>query len=353
MPRSAVKSQADKRNRSSVRVTPPPSQDDIVPGRLTRAQWTDMLMEDADETAGEIMEELMTKVMDGCLQVYIERQEDDDGQVPVQTEPGAHRRCHVTAQTKSSPKQSEKETSPSMRVSSECHEALSPRPAPKIERKKKQWVHLPPVPSKLLPRLSCSAEKRDVHVEGHNSIHSLHDHTTGSSYHRKTEQPIQKLDPSCFPRHCVFPQYEIVDYNDTKPNSKKPSGLSTVKPRHSKQRTDCTVSSLKQLPSSKDQSTTFRRTDEAGVLMKTLSPSRQRKDRMLSSGSLRMDTMVWAKGVSLSDSQEVGINTHKCNPPAKSTKPRPIRSDVAVPMLSVDQVTTDPPPEVTPLFQSK
>lgn len=74
MPRSATKSQADKRNRSSVRVTPLPTQDDIIPGRLTRAQWTDMLMEDADETVGEIMEELMTKVMEGCLKVYIERQ---------------------------------------------------------------------------------------------------------------------------------------------------------------------------------------------------------------------------------------------------------------------------------------
>jgi len=227
-----------------------------------------------------------------------------------------------------------------MPVSSECHEALSPRPPPKIERKKKQWVHLPPVPSKLLPRLSCSAEKRDVDVEGHNSIHSLHNHTTGSSYHRKTDRPTQKLDPSCLPRHCVFPQYEIVDDDDTKPNSKKPSGLSTREPRHSEQRTDCTVTSLTQRPSS-------------GVWLKTLSPSRQRKDRMLSSGSLRLDTMVFAKGVSLLDSQEVGINTHKCNPPTKSTKPRPTRSDVAEPMLSVDQVTTDPPPQVTPLFQSK
>lgn len=80
MPRSATKSQADKKGRkSSAQVATPQPQDaddeDTISGRFTRSQWSDMLnQEDSDEIVGEITQELMTKVMKGTLNAYIEKQ---------------------------------------------------------------------------------------------------------------------------------------------------------------------------------------------------------------------------------------------------------------------------------------
>lgn len=80
MPRSAPKSQADKKGRkSSAQVATPQPQDaddeDTASGRFTRSQWADMLsQEDSDEIVGEIIQELMAKVMGGTLNVYIENQ---------------------------------------------------------------------------------------------------------------------------------------------------------------------------------------------------------------------------------------------------------------------------------------
>ncbi|KAJ3604108.1 hypothetical protein NHX12_028849 [Muraenolepis orangiensis] len=82
MSRSATKSRAGTRaHGASVQVASPqsplkepPVEVEVVPG-LTLTQWDDMLrVEETDDVVGEIMEELMERVMDGCLKSYVEKQ---------------------------------------------------------------------------------------------------------------------------------------------------------------------------------------------------------------------------------------------------------------------------------------
>ncbi|XP_050931016.1 uncharacterized protein C2orf81 homolog isoform X2 [Lates calcarifer] len=400
MPRSAAKQKQKRRVMSAAQATPPPVEvEEIIPGRLTRAQWMSMLIqEEADEIVGEIMDELLSKVMEGCLKVDIERQlapfsvswakkyliqileqqilcpdegegleeacktEDSEPlpatpdawaqgcvpvvtgtprphpatqQVPVQKEPRVNQQCNVMAPTNCFSKQSEKETSPGRSVSDKHCKVLSPCPPPKIDRKKGQQFNLPPKPvlGKSLPVLSCSAEKKDVKVKGKNRVYSVHNHITGPLYQPKDHQAIPRLDPSSLPQHCIIPEYEIVDNNCEKSIPKKPSGLSKLEPKYNKQQKR-TVTAPTPLTNSKDQLAKFQR-------------------RMEFSGSLKLDTMVLAKGVSLQDPQGDESNPLKHIPPSQSTKLRPIRSDITVPLFSVDQLITGRPPQVTPLFQSK
>nr|XP_029137563.1 uncharacterized protein C2orf81 homolog [Labrus bergylta] len=427
MPRS-VKSLVDKRGlRSSSQVTTPPIEDleveDVIPGRLTKAQWTDLLIqEDSDEIVGEIMEELFSKVMEGCFKVHIKKQlapfsafwaksylteiveqqmmclddeeqeeaaktEDSEptptildswaqGCVPVikvitpqphsimqqvadignvsQIEPSLNQQCKTTVQKSSSPKQSKDQTSPERPLTDKRYTVLTPCPPPKMNRKKLQPVNLHPKPvqSKLLPPLSCSVEKNNRVLANKNRTHSISSPITGSTYQLKDRKPIPKLDPSCLPRHCIFPQYEIVDKNYSQSISKKPSGQSKQEPWTNKQQSERTEISLKPLTSSKDKPAKFQRS-QADIWLKKLSTSKHRKEGVGSSGPLQLDTMDLAKGVSFHESQTVDINPAKRNPSAHSTDLSLIRSDAAVPRCSIDQVIKGPSPQVIHCFSSR
>ncbi|KAM7416489.1 hypothetical protein PAMA_018512 [Pampus argenteus] len=427
MSRSAAKSQADKGGRTtSVQVTTPRTQDleveDIIPGRLTQVQWTDMfIQEDAEEAVCEIMEILLSQVMEGCFKAHIKSQlapfstswakyylvqilerqflcrdegegaeeasktedsepmpatpdvwaqgcfpivhpttsskptspqETDIGQAPGQTEPKINQQCNVMVQANNSLKQSAKEISLSKPFSGRRYKVLSPHSPQQINQKKKQQDHIFPklVPSKFLPSLSCSSEKKDMEAEGECRAQSVHNRTTRSLHRHNNYQSMPKLDHSCLPQHYVVPQYEILDNNNTKPISRKPNQLSKLEPRYNKQQTKWTVASSKPLTIYENQPA--KRRNEADVSLRKLFPSTHRREEMMSSGFLRLDAMHFAKGVSLLDPQAAEINPLEFKPQPQSTKLRPIQSDAALPLFSVDQFTTGPPPQVTPLFQS-
>lgn len=214
-----------------------------------------------------------------------------------------------------------------------------PRPPPKTNRKEEQGNKRPlkKVPVKIFPSLSSSVRKNNKEVKSNNIENTAFKEEATSLYVLKKPQPIPKLDPSRLPQRYIFPQYEIVDHK--KPIPKRPGVLPTLEPKLNK--------SLKPPISFRGQQKTFQKRSENNV---RLSKDEKKHE---SSGSLRLDMKVLAESVSLLDPQAVKGSPVKSVYPSESTKLMPIRSDVAVPMFSVDQVTAGPPPRVTPLIQSR
>lgn len=46
----------------------------IVPGYLTKDQWTDLIQDDVDDAVAEVMDELMSQVMEDCENLYLKKQ---------------------------------------------------------------------------------------------------------------------------------------------------------------------------------------------------------------------------------------------------------------------------------------
>ncbi|KAM3611690.1 uncharacterized protein V6R79_022641 [Siganus canaliculatus] len=454
--------QSDKhRSQSTVRLTRTPLQEvkeeDIISGCLSRAQWMDMLIqEEADETVGEILEEVLSNIMELCFNLDIERQllpfsvswaksyltqnieqqilyldegerpeetsktEDSEPQpttadglwvqecvpiylptsqlqatsqqdvgideMPIQTEPTVHQQCYVLDQTNNSPELSKKQTEPSLpkqpkkgtesrfsKKSKKESEPSSPKQSGRettgrrhamdklcrilssssslqFSGNKTQHINLlsKPIPKKSLPTLPCLAEKKVVEVAGKNQTPSVTMHTSGSLYQRKDYQLIPKIKPSQLPQHSIFPQYEILDENPTKTNSKKTPKLPKLGQRHNMHDVKSPPSSLNSPSHSKRKGEMFKRRNLADTESQT-----HRKEAMVSSGHLRLDTMELAEGVSLLEPQTAEMNNQILSPPVLTSNLRLIQSGPAVPLLSVAEVTAGPLPQVIPLLQSK
>ncbi|XP_069060402.1 uncharacterized protein C2orf81 homolog isoform X2 [Pleurodeles waltl] len=69
------KSRLDKSRAVPVLMHAPPVSVDIVPGRLTESDWSSLVeREDGNENVGDIIADLLNRVMDECFAVYLARQ---------------------------------------------------------------------------------------------------------------------------------------------------------------------------------------------------------------------------------------------------------------------------------------
>ncbi|XP_027890881.1 uncharacterized protein C2orf81 homolog isoform X2 [Xiphophorus couchianus] len=401
MKRPSQNRKKDKqKGKSNVKEVPVPEQEEEVvnPTQVNRPLWTDMLSP-ADEIVGDIMDELEGQVIDGCYKSFIGKQLVpysvswvknyltktvecqllclDSGEEPEElastedlepmpaipdcwaqgcvptihidvgcdqesshTESGVRRRSKLSSLKNGALKPDEIEekhkkddSDLSSNVSSTCPPASS-------DRKKILQVKKPP--------LFGSSEKKNVEVEvevedeDKDSVASK----TTLAHRRKDLHPIPKLDPKQLPRHCISPEYEIVDNDFSKRSPRKSCVLPRLEPKLTKQKSNRAETSSKTI--SKEPPERFQKKNDDKIHL-----PKQDKERYKLFGPLRLDTMILAKGVSLLDSQAAQSIPPKMSYPSQATNLKPISSDVAVPIYSVDQVAAASTPRVTPIMQTK
>ncbi|KAM4577377.1 uncharacterized protein C2orf81 homolog isoform 1-T2 [Odontesthes bonariensis] len=288
MPRSAPKSKADKHR-------PKPSVKETTPQRVNQAMWTNMLIqEDADEVVGEIMDELISKVMDGCYKVHMERQlapftaswaksyitevlehqflsldaegpeeafraEDSEpmpalpdswaqGCVPV-VHAHTHRPHHTKQQevdTDHAPvhiKQSvQKQSNVKDSLQNQAEKETSPRKSvsdtyynvlsscPPPKTNRQRKQHVT-IPPKIVPSKLLPSLSCSTAKQNVEVEGKTMEQKTASRHQHKGCKPIPKLDPLSLPRHWIVSQYEIMD-DDTKPNPQKLNRNQTSSKKH-------------------------------------------------------------------------------------------------------------------------
>lgn len=263
----------------------------------------------------------------------------DNDQVLVQTETRVKKTVNAFALTNHPVQQAEREAWPSKAFTGPPCAQPCPRSPVKTNQKKEQAnIHVP------VKTLSPSSVKK-VHdeIKSDKTEDPAFKGRPTSAHHLQNCQPVPKLDPSRLPQRYVVLEYEILD--DIKPNPKKPGGPLRLEPTLSKCQSERKINSSL---SSKDQPQASSERSEHGVCM-----SRNKKQQRGLSGPRRSDMNILAEGVSLLDVQDVESSPVKWSGPSASTQMKPIRSDAAVPMFSVDQVTAGPAPRVLPPSQSK
>lgn len=253
----------------------------------------------------------------------------------------AKQQRHAESELASGPaQQRKKETSPSSPARSSRHKVLYPP----LKLKQRRNLSTLPLPGQLLPPISASADREEAEVKRENKTLLAPDSTTGSVRQLKSRHPIPKLDPSCLPQHQVLLQHMVSD-NMAPTKCRKSSGKlsqSAKQEAGSKPQTDTTASSseLSGLPLKRD---------EAQLGLSNLPSSRYEgsRERMPSSGPLRLDKMKLAEGVSLLDPPADDKMYLRSDLPGLSTDLKPIQSGAAVPLYSLGQVIAGPP-QVTP-----
>ncbi|XP_054630498.1 uncharacterized protein C2orf81 homolog [Dunckerocampus dactyliophorus] len=419
MSRSAAKAQADK-SKAPPRVSPPPplepEEEDIIPGCLTQSQWMDMLIqEEAEDVVGEIMAELMTRVMEGCYAVHIEKQlvsftaywakvyfiqalehhlmcrdKGEDAMESVGTEDseprpitpdvwseGCFQVIHGAPQSKTIvPKITQEDhvcqaLGPSYPGTTQQNDpvpqmSISPKPSEsKISPSRSVIENVCKEPSPLPKQNTYSKKKLKASLSPKLAPRAVLPAVSCSAEKRETKYE-NKL-PSVSKRTAKSSHQQKETRSIRKPDHTSLPHYwitpqyeilnnSTKTGKKSRSSKPPAVHNKQQTDIMGTSRNPANRTQPAKPADKTDVQQRMLstiKDEEMIARALRLDTMHLEKGVSLMNHQRTEVGPEELKPQAQSAKLWPIPSDAVTPLFSLDQLTTGRPPQVTPLLWSE
>ncbi|KAK0147283.1 hypothetical protein N1851_013294 [Merluccius polli] len=267
------------------------------------------------------------------------------------TEPKSTRPpCAPGQMTRTEPQEKDREMSGP--ADNSTQRVVTRTPAAKSNRKKKMKVQLNPniaaKPSVQSPRQSLSrsvikgdqdeGEKRMVYSKSTDRFDLL---PTSDG-----RQPMSKRHHALRPPQLILPQYEILD-TQLLPKRQTIRGLPVSGHRYNKQCTESTtIKVLKPLSNCTDQKAKLqqRRNTQPGS-----NAVYKEKGIKTFCGSLRLDNMDLAPGVSLSESQRIWPLTASITDQSDITAAlRPMRRYPALPMLTTEQRSTGTPAQARP-----
>ena len=221
-----------------------------------------------------------------------------------------------------------------------------------------------PSPDRLQSSLhSRKGSVDDEEKEGGEEQAEGEERTTDSSFLKLARQSedfpaMPRVDADHLPRHRVWPQYEVLDTSPSKQHARRTGEAPAVPGGRRPDRQHIRHSqALKPLLSYGAPSQVNRRQDVSGAVWLSLRERHiltggRSEGSIPFSGTLMLDTMELAPGVSVKGPQGTRSRPLKRNPAQleASAESRPIRINVPVPVFPLEQLTAGATPRVTPLL---
>ncbi|KAE8628449.1 hypothetical protein XENTR_v10000020 [Xenopus tropicalis] len=387
------KSRAEK-SRTAAAAPHPQVSVEIVPGRFTEDDWTSLLVqEDGEEVVGEIVESLLSVVMEKCFNIYLSRQAAvvesiSDTQEPTSDEASSQPVTDCSSEPSQSPAHDQPNETNNMAPTAPKEPQVLLQPTPPTHAPQRKVPYRPyhgPLRSAGVRNITKSlddtekemlmeqlAKMREEDEDDRDfqllptSLHNILKIQLGRPPQKKgviyddtgNVLCVPKLDPSRLPRHSICPRVELMDsMKEAEHKVKRPrrTGRAQLPKADKRQREketarpnpNCSVQ-ITPTPTDPPQLIQGRVTFNPYTLGSS-TPAQDCSPLPLSAG-IPLNAMRLSHGVILRDgnSTERGYGLQKRDPIERSRELKPIQASVTLPRIPVEQLIKDHTPYVRP-----